>query len=171
MKPCYFTTRQFAHRDRIYRKHCGPTAMTNLICTLRPELASAPAQVFDEVARIGRRSGLYWNLPVTKHIGGTNDVLAAYYLRRVLDHFALQAVRVHMGGPATAARLRAALAKGHICYLELHGHKKYHNHHLLVYASDWQGFCAADGWLAQPVYLHERDLRCALFISVEAQTE
>lgn len=167
MKPCYFTTGQFAQRDRVYRKHCGPTAITNLICTLRPDLADAPAQVFDDVARIGRRFGLYWNLPMTKRIGGTNDMLAAVYLRRVLDHFDLADVRVHMSGPAMATRLRAALDQGRICYLELHMHPKYHNHHLLVYASDWQGFCTADGWQPKPVYLHERDLRYAFFISIE----
>lgn len=168
MGECYFTTAQFAQRDRTYRKHCGPTAVTNLVCTLKPALAAEPASVFDDVARIGRRLGVYWNLGVTKRIGGTNDVFAGHYLRRVLDHFAISAT-VRAGGPATAARLRAALAKGAIVYLEMHLHPKYHNHHLLIYGCDWQGFRAADGWQRQPVYLTERDLRCCLFFSVAAE--
>lgn len=50
----YCTTAQFAKRDRAYHKHCGPTAITNLVLTLRPELAKEALRVFDEVAALGR---------------------------------------------------------------------------------------------------------------------
>lgn len=170
----YHTTRQFADRDRRYEKHCGPTAITNLVLTLRPDLADEAATVFDEVARIGRRSGIYWNLHATRHIGGTSDALAGLYMRRVLHHFDLAEARVRFSGPALADAVRRALTAEkdqrtqRVVYLAMHFHPKYHNHHLLIYGLDWQGFRAADGWQAKPVWLGERDLRGAVFYTIEA---
>lgn len=162
----YCTTGQFAKRDRTYHKHCGPTAITNLVLTLRPDLANAPAQVFDEVAALGRRLLAYWNVGAGKWLGGTSDGLAGLYLRQVLNHFDCGNVKVRFGGPATEDRVRAALARGNIVYLEMHFHPKYRNHHLLLYGYGWQGFRSADGWRKEPVYLSARDLRRCTFFSV-----
>lgn len=161
----YCTTRQFAKRDRDYVKHCGPTAITNLVLTLRPDLAEDPGRVFDAVVATGRRLGIYWNLKATKHIGGTSDALAGLYIRQALAHFGITA-RVRFAGPATAARVRAALAEGRIVYLAMHFHPKYHNHHLLLYGVGRYGLRAADGWQAKPVWLSDRDLRGAVFFTI-----
>lgn len=128
----YCTTGQFAKRDRTYHKHCGPTAITNLVLTLRPDLANAPAQVFDEVAALGRRLLAYWNVGAGKWLGGTSDGLAGLYLRQALNRFDCGNVKVRFGGPATEGRVRAALTRGNIVYLEMHFHPKYRNHHLLL---------------------------------------
>ena len=72
MNESYCTTRQFAKRDRDYVKHCGPTAITNLVLALSGDPALEPARVFDQVAAIGRRLGVYWNMRATKHFGGTS---------------------------------------------------------------------------------------------------
>lgn len=161
----YYTTRQFAKRDRDYVKHCGPTAITNLVLTLRSDLAADPAAVFDAVAATGRRLGVYWNLKATKRLGGTSDALAGLYIRQVLAHFGIGA-GVHFAGPATASRVRAALAAGKVVYLAMHFHPKYHNHHLLLYGADRHGLRAADGWQAKPVWLGDRDLRGAVFYAI-----
>lgn len=163
----YCTTAQFAKRDRAYHKHCGPTAITNLVLTLRPELAKEALRVFDEVAALGRQSLAYWNVAATKRLGGTSDGLAGVYLRRVLKHFGCADARIRFAGPATAARVRAALQEGKIVYLEMHFHSKYHNQHLLLYGYEWQGFRAADGWRSTPVILSESDLRGCLFFTIE----
>lgn len=165
MNESYCTTRQFAKRDRDYVKHCGPTAITNLVLTLSGDPALEPARVFDQVAAIGRRLGVYWNMRATKHFGGTSDALAGLYIRQALAHFGV-AARVRFGGPATAARVRQALAEGSIVYLEMHLHPKYHNHHLLIYGADRQGLRVADGWQQEPVYLSDRDLRRCMFFSI-----
>ena len=165
MDESYCTTRQFAKRDRDYVKHCGPTAITNLVLALSGDPALEPARVFDQVAAIGRRLGVYWNMRATKHFGGTSDALAGLYIRQALAHFGV-AARVRFGGPATAARVRQALAEGSIVYLEMHLHPKYHNHHLLIYGADRQGLRVADGWQPGPVYLSDRDLRRCMFFSI-----
>lgn len=115
----YCTTGQFAKRDRTYHKHCGPTAITNLVLTLRPDLANAPAQVFDEVAALGRRLLAYWNIGAGKWLGGTSDGLAGLYLRQALNRFDCGNVKVRFGGPATEGRVRAALARGRLAWLEI----------------------------------------------------
>lgn len=166
MDESYCTTRQFAKRDRTYHKHCGPTAVTNLVLTLRSDLADDAAAVFDEVAALGRRSLAYWNIGAGKWFGGTSDGLVGLYLRQVLQRFACDGVKVHFSGPATAARVRAVLQEGHIVYLEMHLHPKYHNHHLLIYGADRQGLRVADGWQQEPVYLSDRDLRRCMFFSI-----
>ena len=86
MNESYCTTRQFAKRDRDYVKHCGPTAITNLVLALSGDPALEPARVFDQVAAIGRRLGVYWNMRATKHFGGTSDALAGLYIRQALAH-------------------------------------------------------------------------------------
>lgn len=163
----YCTTRQFAQRDRAYVKHCGPTAITNLVLTLRPDLAKDPERVFDEVAALGRRMLVYMNLKPTKRFGGTSDLLAGAYMQRVLARFGCGDAKVRFGGPASAGRVRQALAQGRIVYLEMHGHPRYHNHHVLLYGADQKGLRAADGWQSRPVHLSDRDLRWSLFFSIE----
>ena len=157
MKEQYCTTGQFAG----HKRHCGPTAMTNLVLTLRPELEAGP--VFDEIVSIGRRHLAYLNV---NNLGGTSDGLSGVYLRAVLKRYGLSDAPVRFSGVATEKHLRQALNKGNLCYLQMHFHPKYHNHHVLVYASEWKGFRTADGWKHTPTYLNERDVRGATFFAI-----
>lgn len=157
MKEQYCTTGQFVG----YKRHCGPTAMTNMVLSFRPDLEAV--SVFDEVVAIGRRHLAYLNV---QNIGGTSDGLSGVYLRAVLKRYGLDAVTARFGGVTTPKRLRHALRSGSLCYLQMHFHPKYHNHHVLVYASEWQGFRTADGWQHKPVYLSERDLRGTTFFMI-----
>lgn len=157
MKEQYCTTGQFVG----HKRHCGPTAMTNLVLSLRPCLDAA--SVFDEVVAIGRRHLAYLNV---QNIGGTSDGLSGVYLRAVLKRYGLSDAEVQFGGVASEKRLRQALTGGALCYLQMHFHPKYHNHHVLVYGSEWNGFRTADGWKRTPVYLNERDVRGATFFTI-----
>lgn len=157
MKEQYCATGQFAG----FKRHCGPTAMTNLVLSLRPDLAAEV--VFREVVAIGRRHLAYLNV---QNIGGTSDGLSGIYLRAVLKRYDLDEATVHFAGIATEKRLRKALDAGAMCYLQMHFHPKYHNHHVLVYGSEWKGFRTADGWQRKAVYLNERDLRGATFFTI-----
>lgn len=158
MEERYCTTGQF----KGHRRHCGPTAMTNLVLALRPGL---PAQaVFEEIVAIGRKHLAYLNI---KNVGGTSDGLSGVYLRAVLKRYGLERSLVRFAGPATAKRLRAAFDEGAVVYLQMHFHPKYHNHHVLVYGEEWKGFRTADGWQSQPSYLSEKDLRGCTFFFIK----
>lgn len=145
-------------------KHCGPTAMTNVILALGAN--EAPEAIFATVAEMGMRCGLYWNLARTKRLGGTSDALAGVYLRLCLRRYGFNNA-VRAGGIATQAALVRALGENKIVYLEMHFHPKYHNHHLLIYAHEWQGFRAADGWSSSPVILNEKDIKGCTFFTIE----
>lgn len=160
------TTGEFAGLGGGYAKHCGPTAITNLILTLRPALCLDAAEVFSTVAALGSGHGLYWNLSRTKWVGGTTDVLAGAYIRMALRAFDLSGHAVRFAGPVRPSAMIEKLRQGHIVYLEMHFHPRYRNHQLLVYDHGWNGFLAADGWAAHPVFLGERDLARSLFMTI-----
>lgn len=166
MRERYYTTGQFQYLDKRYNKHCSPTAVTNLLCTLSAELAQTPEEIFKTVAHIGEQAHVYWNTPERLFFGGTSDGLTGWYLRHCLAHFNLSAYQVRWRGPATAARLHECVAQGKIIFLQLHFHKKYRQHHVLIYGYEWKGFRMSDGWLSQPVYLGEKDLRFATFYEI-----
>lgn len=159
-KEYYCTMGQFANRYR----HCGPTAMTNLVLTLSDEAGLEREAVFNEVVRIGRTHLAYLNV---KNVGGTSDGLSGVYLRAVLKRYGLEGAVVRFGGPATPGRLRAAFQKGALVYLQMHFHPKYHNHHVLMYGVDRDGFRTADGWRAKPTYFDKKDLRGATFFTIQ----
>ena len=103
----YCVTRQFANLDDGYVRHCGPTAITNLLLTLNrrygfiknplPEEASGftepfqpdPADVFRTVCRIGRKNLAYWNTDVVRRFGGTYDWLTGRYIRECFRYFGI----------------------------------------------------------------------------------
>jgi hypothetical protein len=165
-KPSFCTTGQFATVGGGYAKHCGPTAITNLILTLRPDLQTQAADVFRTVARLGTGRGLYWNLEKSKWVGGTSDALVGTYIRMALRLYGLDGHPVRFAGPALPGRVAKALEEGRIVFLELHFHPTYRNHQLLVYGYDDRGFLAADGWSARPVYLGRQDLKRGLFLTI-----
>lgn len=152
-----FTTGQFARLDRSYRRHCGPTAVTNLIFTLmraegRP-FHEAPEQVFRHVAAIGGKRLLYMNADFLKRFGGTSDLLAPLYIRSCLKTYGLTDCKVRGPFPANARRIMSELDSGSILYMEVHRHPVYGNHHMLCYGYRIDGgrlmLRTADGWVAR----------------------
>lgn len=102
----FCTTEQFSSLAGGFVRHCGPTAMTNLILTLRsgegilcpphreketdvsvpPEVFSTE-NVFLKTAAIGKKLLAYWNIDFLHFYGGTSNVLAEYYLAACLRAF------------------------------------------------------------------------------------
>ena len=152
-----FTTGQFAKIDRSYRRHCGPTAVTNLLFTLaRMEgrtLTEKPEEVFRKVAGIGGRRLLYVNTDLFKRFGGTSDLLAPLYIGICLRRYGLDGYRIRGPFPATARRICTELDRGAILYMEVHRHPVYGNHHMLCYGyqiRDGKLFLRmADGWVGR----------------------
>jgi hypothetical protein len=195
----YCTTGEFAKLGkRGYVRHCGPTAMTNLILTLKKREAKGDLffsganggiqqrdllrqpinELFEEIAATGQRMLVFANMDLFGRLGGTSDILAGLYLRRLLNKYRLNA-RVKGHFPLTEHRVRSAVERGSLLYLELHRHPRYQNHHLICYtaeevflpgSSKEVGFYlkCADGWGKQPVCLTVSDmLPGSSFIEVE----
>ena len=149
----FCTTGQFARLDSGYRRHCGPTAITNLILTLNRRNGylddPVPAEVFSAVSEIGQKRKIYWNTDILGHFGGTYDILTEWYLRASLKYFGIPAARRGGRGEAAASGAGAvpirwygfpaaiqfirALDAGKLLFLQLHHHPCYGSHHLLCY--------------------------------------
>ena len=152
-----FTTGQFAKIDRSYRRHCGPTAVTNLLYTLarmegRP-LGAKPEDIFQKVAGIGGRRLLYVNTDLFKRFGGTSDFLAPLFIGICMKRCGLTGYKVRGPFPATARRICTELDKGALLYMEVHGHPVYGNHHMLCYGYHVRDgrlmLRMADGWVGR----------------------
>lgn len=141
-----FTTGMFAKLDRSYRRHCGPTAVTNLLYTLSrlegKPLSQNPEEVFRWVARVGGKRLLYMNADLLKRFGGTSDLLAPVFIGLCLRRCGLTNYKVRGPYLATPNRIATELDKGAILYLEVHRHPVYGNHHMLC-----DGYRVVDGKL------------------------
>ena len=179
----YCTTGQFGALDRKYRRNCGPTAMTNLVLTLRARRGEttreSPPELFRSIARLGLRRVYYWNLDLFGRWGGTSDLLSGAYLRAVLKKSGLRGVRVRPRARLTEKRLDAALGRGSLLYLQLRRHPRYGDHHVLCYGAETRVkdgkretlLRLADGWAAQPVLLPLKGLKRAYFLEIEPAQE
>ena len=175
----YHTTGQFGRLDRVYHRHCGPTAMTNLVLTLlarRGETPKkAPPELFRAIARIGLRRAFYFNFDLFNRWGGTSDLLSGVYLRAVLRKYGLGEAKVHPRARLTEKNLKAALDRGSVLYLQLRRHPRYGDHHLLCYGTQTRLtpgkretlLRLADGWTSAPVYLPLKGLKRAHFVEIE----
>lgn len=166
------TTQEFAGLGKGYKRHCGPTAITNALLTLhhRDRFLPRPVdarQIFTTVSTIGKRKGIYWNTDLFGRFGGTYDLLTRKYIR---DCFAYYQVDPHLTGSpiATKKQVIRALDAGRLLYLQLIRHPIYGSHHLLCYGytvlrSLQEGreelyLLLADGWSETTRYLRMADL-------------
>ena len=177
----FFTTGRFAPLERGFHQNCGPTALTNVICTLKrragEEMPEAE-QVFRTVADTGRRRVTYWNVPEKYHLGGTSYLLLRGYLAASLRRFGCRA-RLH--GPILAGprRLAEELEKGRLLCLGLVRHPCYGSHVVVAYgtvAVEVPGkaepalyFRLADGWSQEPRYLPAESFRACVCVSLEPE--
>ena len=86
------TTADFASVGRGYRRHCGPTAITNLILSLHHRYRFLPRpvssrEIFAVVSRIGTKSGMYWNTDILGRFGGTYDILTKVYIKACFRYY------------------------------------------------------------------------------------
>ena len=173
MNERYCTTGQFEKLGHGFRQHCGPTALTNLVLTLRPEATSGaggaetPEDLFLRLARLGQRRLNYVNLKLPFRLGGTSDLLCRSYLRAALRESGLRDAEAGPRRRATPQSLRAALRRGSLVYLQLRRHPRYGSHHLLCYGLDPDGSLRlADGWTDEPARLAPGELGRAWMIEI-----
>ena len=179
----FHTTGEFSRLGKGYTQHCGPTAMTNLLCTLdkrkeNPMVHSkTPAEIFEETASIGKRMLLYWNVKLLGVWGGSNAGFIYFYFRACMRRFG---VKTQMAGfrlftsPASAAK---ALEEGKILMLQLYHHRVYGSHLLVAYGikrlMEPGGrirtyLMLADGWGAYPRYLALEDIKVCGFCALKS---
>ena len=179
------TTGQFSKVDRGYKRHCGPTAITNLLLTLQkkhpvPALYGlAPELLFHEVAALGRHIFAYYNIDLWI-FGGTTMLMTDLYIRMALKKYGIKNVRVipHLFGFASRQRkkLLKCLDEGALVYLQLLRHHKYGSHHLLVsgYEIDHSAkdgpvikLILADGWSSEVRTLAIKDTKRISFWEIK----
>ena len=174
VKEYYFRTGQFVRLGPTYQRHCGPTAITNLLFTLasrqkRP-IKDAPSEVFTKVAGIGKKRLVYFNTSIMGRFGGTSDFLAPSYIRACLREYGIRGCRVFGILPVIRDNMVRPLDRGAVIYLEVHRHPKYGGHHMLCYGYRREGerviYRLADGWAPAPVELDSSSIGFALFTAV-----
>ena len=131
----YCTTSQFAVLDRGFVKHCGPTAVTNVLLTVLKERGQTfpENEVFLRVADLGMKKRIYWNTDFMKMVGGTFDHKAGSYIKAALKEFDIENVTVNRGKRATEKNFIKCLNDGGMAYLELRFDKPYGSHHVVCY--------------------------------------
>ena len=169
-KEQYLTVGRFSKLGKGYARCCGPTAITNLIMTLKEAPSSEdPDEVFLSVAKAGTKRGIYMNMDLFKKFGGTSNFLSEPYIKTCLKKHGVQA-DLHYLGRLTEERLERALRRGSYLYLELMFHPKYGNHHVLCYGArptkDGWLLRIADGWMSKPVELTLEQLKRTYAIEV-----
>ncbi|MBR7056784.1 MAG: hypothetical protein IKI17_06820 [Oscillospiraceae bacterium] len=162
LREAYHSTAEFSG----YVKHCGPTAVTNLLLSLLPAPPPAKA-LFRKVAELGRQKLVYVNRNLPLGLGGTSDALTGSYLRAALRMCGLTGVQIGLRRPLTERFARAALGRGSLLYIQLRRHRKYGSHHILCYGMEPDGSLRlADGWAAAPVRLRVKDLGLAFCLEL-----
>ena len=190
----YRTTGCYSRLGKGYVNHCGPTAITNAILTLRRRAGietekripnSEDREIFEKVARYGTRHLFYFNFSFLKHYGGTLDVLAGFYLRNMLSRYVPGKVHVSLLRPLSARLMQKELSRGRFLYIQVLRHPKYKNHHFLCYGyrqgpvpKDVRGrkkdnilFICADGWSLAPKELTKKDFRFGSFRSISMEMQ
>ena len=175
------TTGAFAALDGGYKRHCCPTAITNLLLTmekrepLRAGKRLHASRVFSRVAGLGRKKLYYLNADLLRFYGGTLNLATKAYLKRAGALYGRNDFTVKGPYPAWRKFLTASLEKGNILYTELVLHPLYGNHHLLTYGyrllrsedgKERLYLLCADGWNTGPMYLSERDLILSRFYAI-----
>lgn len=189
----FSTTGQFANMGKGMKRHCGPTAVTNLMRTLMEtekrtketekesvtinrDEANENRRLFRQIADIGRRSGIYWNMDLFGRFGGTLDFYTGIYIRKAFRRF-FPGKKIHtrLKFCLNPGSLPERIVKKHLLYLILHFNPVYGAHHVLCYGytrlrSD-KGermlfLLIADGWSDRPRYLPAEEMKGRMYIDI-----
>ncbi|MCF0146270.1 MAG: hypothetical protein HUJ73_06755 [Eubacterium sp.] len=168
----WYSTGDFNRLGKGYARHCGPTAITNLILLLNSRYGFLTGgqdadTVFYAAAALGKRKMIYWNTDRIPFFGGTNNFLTGMYIRDSLRYFNVPCTwnpsgagddreeKDHADVPApkrlvvqaalpSKAALLQALREGKLIFLELMYHPLYGCHDVLCYGYTTLR-CAEDG--------------------------
>jgi len=178
----YHTTAEFAHTDKGYINHCGPTALTNAVIMLTKrkhpddKMPVPPAQIFSRVAKFGQKFFLYNNVNFMGFIGGTSDVYAGIYIGRVLKMLGIKDYHVTVPRVMNEENLERVFREGGLAYLMLHKHECYKNHHVicngLVILKDEKEnrkvyLKIMDGWSRRPAYIDYEAAKLDFFWGIQ----
>lgn len=163
-------------------RHCGPTAVTNVILTLRagrPDRAGAARtekdraeqeRIFHICAKTGMEMLAYWNMDLFGRFGGTSNLLTIPYLRLCLLRTGTRGVRIGPIQKFSPGRAARSLQKGALLYMILHRHPRYGNHHAVVCGGFLSGglyLLTEDGWSPQMQTIPAGDFRGSWYFEVE----
>lgn len=176
----FHTTSEFASLDLGYVRHCGPTAMVNLIMTLlsyyKKEQPDAK-RLFRQISALGRRRHFYYNMDFLKLFGGTLNLSVHFYMKALLRKCCFKNAAAGFCFPARPYFLKKQLDAGRILFVILSFHPRYGAHHLMVYgyrrliSADGHKkklyLLTADGWSGEACYLNADDLRLSSFVSCQ----
>lgn len=134
----FFTTSNFNNVNGVtYHEHCGPTAITNLMCMYQYKYRGiknsldAAKTIFNYVAQYGISHAYYVNS--TSVVQGTSDTGAAPYIRNVFANYLDVSVGTVLY-EVTYNNFKSTFENGRLMYLMLRNHADYGNHHLVGYA-------------------------------------
>ncbi|MBE6990076.1 MAG: hypothetical protein E7426_04960 [Ruminococcaceae bacterium] len=181
----FHTVNEFGGLGRGFHQHCGPTAVTNLVCAAvrRRDPAHAedvdPARIFSRAADIGRRRLTYWNIHERFHVGGTSYLLLRAYVAACLRQFGMSGARVTARLKASPEKMAEEIRRGRLLCLAMYRHRCYGSHLVVAYGAVQVAvegeavprlyFRVADGWSTTPRYILADSLRLCSCISVELQ--
>ena len=178
----FHTTNEFAGLERRFHKHCGPTAITNVLCTIarRRRLESIlqlpPEEIFRRVAAMGQHRATYWNIKDSIPLGGTSYALLWAYVHACLRRFGVGDVQTAgrlVASPQTMAR---EIRRGSLLILSLYHHRCYGSHIVVAYGAVEVAVAGrmaprlylevADGWTGRPRYIAAEDLKNCGYVAV-----
>lgn len=159
----------FKNRGIGYHKHCGPTAITNMILIYDDRYgisgvnaSSDYGDVFDTVAAVGRNNMYYINSDQLG-IGGTANSTADDYIVDAFAEFNVTDIDVLGRYSINYSNVRTSLQDGCLLYAMLNDHDYYGDHHVVGYAytrlisssddSLVTYLKIADGWDPSPRYI------------------
>lgn len=178
----FHTTGEFARtEERAYHQHCGPTALTNVICTIRRRRGMEPldpAGVFARAAAIGRHRLTYWNIDEKLHMGGTSYLLLRPYVAACLRSFGIADTHLTWRVQAKPEQMARELERGRLLVLAMTHHGCYGSHLVMAcgtvrvavagQAAPRLYLLLSDGWSSRPRYVAADTLRLCGYVAVEA---
>ena len=177
----FHTTGQFARTgSRTFHQHCGPTAITNLICTIRRRRGQDPGaatEIFARAAAIGKRRLTYWNIDEHFHLGGTSYLLLRPYVAACLRQLGIPEARLTWRVQARPERMARELEQGRLLVLAMTRHGYYGSHLVMAWGTVRVAvpggasrlyLPVSDGWSAAPRYIAADSLHICGYVAVEA---
>ena len=178
----YHTTGEFAGTGHGFHKHCGPTAITNVLCTIDRRdgaeslLQLPPTEIFRRVAAIGQHRATYWNIKDSVPLGGTSYALLWAYVHACLRRFGVRDVRTSGRLVASPKAMAREIRQGSLLILSLYHHRCYGSHIVVAYGTVEVAVAGraaprlylevADGWSSRPRYIAAEDLRHCGYVAV-----
>ena len=162
------TTGEFANLGNGFYRHCGPTAITNMLINFGNRFGVSSIynedadDIFLTVADIGIDEWWYINNsnPI---IGGTSNTFADGYILACFSAYNVLGIDVNGRYNINYTNIKTSLSNDRLVYVLIDGHEYYGDHHVLCYAytrlvssttgNYYSYIKVADGWFSSPRYI------------------